>query len=42
MIKHKAVEYRIVYDINDEKKQVVIIFLGTQENFYKELRRYLE
>ena len=40
-IKHKAVEYRAVYDINDEQKEVLIIFLGTRENFYKELRHYL-
>ena len=39
--KHKAVEYRAVYDINDEQKEVLIIFLGTRENFYKELKRYL-
>ncbi len=40
-IKHKSGEYRIVYDINDKKKEVLIIFMGTRENFYKELRRYL-
>ena len=38
---HKGVNYRIVYDVFDEKKEVLIIFLGTRENFYKELRRYL-
>jgi mRNA-degrading endonuclease RelE of RelBE toxin-antitoxin system len=38
---HKGVHYRIVYDVSDEKKEVLIIFLGTRENFYKELRRYL-
>lgn len=41
-IKHKTIEYRVVYDINDERKEVLIIFLGTRENFYKELRRYLK
>ena len=40
-IMHKGVHYRIVYDVFDEKKEVLIIFLGTRENFYKELRRYL-
>ena len=40
-IKHKSVEYRAVYDINDEKREILIVFLGTRENFYKELRRYL-
>jgi mRNA-degrading endonuclease RelE of RelBE toxin-antitoxin system len=38
---YKRVEYRVVYDISDESKEVLIIFLGTRENFYKELRRYL-
>ncbi len=38
---YKRVEYRIVYDISEEKKEILIIFLGTRENFYKELRRYL-
>ena len=38
---HKGVKYRIVYDISDVRKEVLIIFLGTRENFYKELRRYL-
>lgn len=37
----KGVEYRVVYDVSDEKKEVLIIFLGTRENFYKELRRFL-
>ncbi|MFV1951037.1 MAG: type II toxin-antitoxin system RelE/ParE family toxin [Nitrospinota bacterium] len=38
---HKGVEYRTVYDICDEKKEVLILFLGTRENFYKEIRRHL-
>lgn len=40
-MKHKAIEYRVVYDTNNEKKEVLIVFLGTRENFYNELRRYL-
>ena len=34
--------YRIVYDISEKSKEVLIIFLGTRENFYKELKRYLD
>ena len=41
-IKHQGVEYRAVYDISEEKKEVLIIFSGTRENFYKELRRYFK
>ncbi|MGA1826602.1 MAG: type II toxin-antitoxin system RelE family toxin [bacterium] len=40
-ISHKNTEYRAVYDICDAKQEVLVIFLGTRENFYKELRRYL-
>ena len=38
---HSGVQYRAVYDVSDSEKEVLIIFLGTRENFYKELRRYL-
>ena len=41
-IVHKGVMYRIVYDISEKSKEVLIIFLGTRENFYKELKRYLD
>ncbi len=38
---HKGVDYRVVYDISEDENLVLVIFLGTRENFYKELRRYL-
>jgi len=41
-IVHKGVMYRIVYDISEKSKEVLIIFLGTRENFYKELKRHLD
>lgn len=41
-IVHKGVMYRIVYDISEKSKEVLIVFLGTRENFYKELKRYLD
>ena len=40
-IKDRSIEYRAVFDINDDNKEILIIFLGTRENFYKEVRRYL-
>lgn len=40
-ITHKGVNYRVVYDISDDDNSVLVIFLGTRENFYKELRRFL-
>ncbi len=39
-ITHKGVDYRVVYDISEDEKVVLVIFLGNRENFYKELRRY--
>ena len=39
---HKGVMYRVVYDISEKSKEVLIIFLGTRENFYKELKGYLD
>ncbi len=38
---HTGVQYRAVYDIAKDKKEVLIIFIGSRENFYKELRRFL-
>jgi mRNA-degrading endonuclease RelE of RelBE toxin-antitoxin system len=38
---HAGVQYRAVFDIAEEKKEVLVIFIGSRENFYKELRRFL-
>ena len=38
---HSGVQYRAVYDIEKNKKEVLVIFIGSRENFYKELRRFL-
>ncbi len=38
---HASVQYRVVYDMAKDKKEVLIIFIGSRENFYKELRRFL-
>jgi len=40
-IVHAGVQYRAVYDIAKDKKEVLVIFIGSRENFYKELRRFL-
>ena len=40
-ISHAGVQYRAVYDISEDRKEVLVFFLGTRENFYKELRRFL-
>jgi mRNA-degrading endonuclease RelE of RelBE toxin-antitoxin system len=38
---HAAIQYRAVYDMAKDKKEVLVIFIGSRENFYKELRRFL-
>ena len=38
---HAGVQYRAVYDIAKDKKEILVIFIGSRENFYKELRRFL-
>jgi len=40
-IAHAGVQYRAVYDIDESKQEILVIFLGTRENFYKELRRFI-
>jgi len=40
-ISHAGIQYRAVYDIAEDKKEVLVIFIGSRENFYKELRRFL-
>ncbi len=37
-----AGEFRAVYTIREDKKRVIVLFVGSRENFYKELQRYLE
>ena len=39
-ISHAGVQYRAVYDMSEER-EILVLYLGTRENFYKELRRYL-
>ncbi|MCD6472634.1 type II toxin-antitoxin system RelE/ParE family toxin [Candidatus Aerophobetes bacterium] len=34
-------EYRAIYTIREDKKRVVVLFVGARENFYKEFERYL-
>ena len=36
-----GVQYRAVYDIAKDKKEVLVAFIGSRENFYKKLRRFL-
>ena len=38
---HAGVQYRAVYDISKDKKEVLVVFIGSRENFYKELTRFL-
>ena len=38
---HAGAQYRAVYDKIKDKNEVLVIFIGSRENFYKELRRFL-
>ena len=38
---HAGVQYRAVYDVAKNEREVLVIFVGSRENFYKELRRFL-
>ena len=38
---HTGVQYRAVYDIAKDKQEILVISIGSRENFYKELRRFL-
>ena len=40
-IAHTGVQYRAVFDIERDKNEVSIVFVGSRENFYKELRRFM-
>ena len=40
-LSHAGVQYRAVYDIDKKGKEVLVAFLGSRENFYKELRRFI-
>ncbi|PKM79581.1 MAG: plasmid stabilization protein [Firmicutes bacterium HGW-Firmicutes-14] len=38
-LKHKGINYRIAYQINEDKIEIYILHVGTRENFYDELKR---
>lgn len=37
----RGIQYRIAYEIFEDRVEVKIILVGTRENFYKELKRRL-
>ena len=39
---YDGVNYEIAYTINDNCILITVIMVGTRENFYKELKRYLK
>ena len=36
-----AGEYRLVFTLDEKTKAVAVVFVGSRENFYRELQRYL-
>ena len=41
IIKVQGIQYRIAYEIYEDRVEVKIILIGTRENFYNELKRRL-
>ena len=42
-VKYNGINYEIAYTIHEiNNKKVVIILVGTRENFYDELKRYIK
>jgi mRNA interferase RelE/StbE len=41
VIKDRGIQYRIAYEIYEDRVEVKIIRVGTRENFYEELKRML-
>ena len=41
VIKDQGIQYRIAYEIYEDRIEVKIIRVGTRENFYEELKRRL-
>ena len=41
VIKDQGIQYRIAYEIYEDRVEVKIIRVGTRENFYEELKRRL-
>lgn len=35
---HLGIEYRIAYQINDDRIEVLVLKVGTRENFYADLK----
>jgi mRNA interferase RelE/StbE len=40
-LSYAGIQYRAVYDIDQKEKEVLILFIGSRENFYKELRGFI-
>ncbi|MCL6642936.1 MAG: hypothetical protein K6T71_06405 [Candidatus Bipolaricaulota bacterium] len=34
-------EFRIVFKVSEEHQEIGVLFLGTRQNFYRDLKRYL-
>lgn len=41
VIKDQGIQYRIAYEIYEDRVEIKIIRVGTRENFYEELKRRL-
>jgi len=37
--KHKGVEYRVIYRVYPENREVIMVYVASRENLYRELER---
>lgn len=38
---HQGTPYRVVFKVSEAGKEIGVLFLGTRQNFYRDLKRYL-
>nr|BAL56337.1 plasmid stabilization system protein [uncultured Acetothermia bacterium]BAL60122.1 plasmid stabilization system protein [Candidatus Acetothermum autotrophicum] len=38
---YQGVPYRIVFTVSEERQEIGVLFLGTRQNFYRDLKRYV-
>ena len=39
---YTGINYEIVYRFEEQRAMIVVIMIGTRENFYEELKRYMK
>ncbi|MFQ6116833.1 MAG: type II toxin-antitoxin system RelE/ParE family toxin [Candidatus Bipolaricaulia bacterium] len=40
-VSHGGIQYGVVFKLDSQRGEIGVLFLGTRQNFYRELKRYL-